>query len=127
MILHVREARYVRHYVLWLRFNDGDEGEIDLESELDGEVFAPLKDLSRFRRFRVDPELQTVVWENGADIAPEFLQDKRARQEGTRQEGTQLFFGDKRGHSLSLVPLLDSDLGDLVISWSCFVSVDRLR
>jgi len=33
------------------------------------------KDLSRFRRFRVDPELQTVVWENGADIAPEFLYD----------------------------------------------------
>ena len=73
MILHVREARYVRDYVLWLRFNDGAEGEIDLESELDGEVFAPLKDLSQFRRFRVDPELQTVVWENGADIAPEFL------------------------------------------------------
>jgi hypothetical protein len=75
MILHVREARHVRDYVLWLRFNDGAEGEIDLESELDGEVFAPLKDLSRFRQFRVDPELQTVVWENGADIAPEFLYD----------------------------------------------------
>ena len=45
MILHVREARYVRDYVLRLRFNDGAEGEIDLESELDGEDFAPLKDL----------------------------------------------------------------------------------
>jgi hypothetical protein len=75
MILHVREARYVRGYVLWLRFNDGAEGEIDLESELDGEVFAPLKDLSQFRRFRVDPELQAVVWETGADVAPEFLYD----------------------------------------------------
>ena len=30
MILHVREARHVRGYVLWLRFNDGAEGEIDL-------------------------------------------------------------------------------------------------
>jgi hypothetical protein len=75
MILHVREAKYVRDYVLWLRFNDGAEGEIDLQSELDGEVFAELKDLSRFRLFRVDPELQTVVWENGADFAPEFLYD----------------------------------------------------
>ena len=75
MILHVREARYVRDYVLWLRFNDGAEGEIDLKSELEGEVFAPLKDLSQFQRFRVDPELQTVVWENGADITPEFLYD----------------------------------------------------
>jgi len=76
MILHVREARHVRDYVLWLRFNDGAEGEIDLESELEGEVFAPLKDPSQFRRFRVDPELQTVVWENGADLAPEFLYDQ---------------------------------------------------
>ncbi len=75
MILHVRDVRYVRDYVLWLQFNDGAEGEIDLESELEGEVFAPLKDLSQFQRFRVDPELQTVVWENGADIAPEFLYD----------------------------------------------------
>ena len=73
MILHVREARYVRGYVLWLRFNDGAKGEIDLESELDAEVFGPLKDLEHFKRFRVDPELQTVVWENGADLAPEFL------------------------------------------------------
>lgn len=75
MVLHVREARHVRGYVLWLRFNDGAEGEIDLESELEGEVFGPLKDADKFRRFRVDPELQTVVWENGADLAPEFLYD----------------------------------------------------
>ena len=73
MILHVREAKYLRDYVIWLRFNDGAEGEIDLESELEGEMFAPLKDLSLFQGFRVDPELQTIVWENGADLAPEFL------------------------------------------------------
>ncbi len=75
MILHVREARYLRDYVLWLKFNDGAEGENNLESELKGEVFGPLKDIAQFRRFRVDPELQTVVWENGADLAPEFLYD----------------------------------------------------
>ena len=75
MILHVREARHLHDYVIWLRFNDGAEGEIDLAAELEGEMFAPLKDLALFRRFRVDPELQTVVWENGADLAPEFLYD----------------------------------------------------
>ncbi len=75
MILHVREARYLRDYVVWLKFNDGAEGENNLESELEGEVFGPLKDIAQFRRFRVDPELQTVVWENGADLAPEFLYD----------------------------------------------------
>ncbi len=73
MFLHVREARYLHDYVIWLRFNDGAEGEIDLSGELDGEVFAPLRDKNAFRRFRVDPELETIVWENGADLAPEFL------------------------------------------------------
>ena len=76
MILHVREARYVRDYVIWFRFNDGAEGEVDLSGELEGEVFEPLKDLTAFNRFRVDPELETIVWENGADLAPEFLYEK---------------------------------------------------
>ena len=76
MILHVREARYVRDYVIWFRFNDGAEGEVDLSGELEGEVFEPLKDLTAFKRFRVDPELETIVWENGADLAPEFLYEK---------------------------------------------------
>jgi hypothetical protein len=76
MILHVREARYLHDYVLWVRFNDGAEGEVDLENELDGEVFAPLKELACFKQFRVDPEMQTIAWENGADLAPEFLYDK---------------------------------------------------
>jgi hypothetical protein len=73
MFLHVKEARYLHDYVIWLRFNDGVEGEIDLESELEGEVFGPLKDQQLFQRFHVDPELETTAWENGADFAPEFL------------------------------------------------------
>jgi len=76
MILHVREAEYLRDYVIRLRFNDGAEGEVDLKDELEGEVFAPLRELRRFQRFRVDPEMQTLVWDNGADMAPEFLYDK---------------------------------------------------
>ena len=73
MILHVSEARYLRDYKIWLRFNDGAEGKIDLQSELEGEVFAPLRDLELFKRVRVDPELGTIAWENGTDLAPEFL------------------------------------------------------
>ena len=75
MFLHVREAKYLRGYVIWLRFNDGAEGEIDLERELEGEMFSPLRDLEQFKRFRVDPEIETIVWENGADLAPEFLHE----------------------------------------------------
>lgn len=71
----VMEARYVRDYVIWLRFRDGAAGEVDLHPELWGEVFQPLLDMDYFKRFTVQPELQTLVWPNGADFAPEFLHD----------------------------------------------------
>lgn len=73
MILRVRDAEYLRGYIIWLRFNDGAEGEIDLSGELEGEVFGPLRNPEEFKKFKVDPELGTIVWENGADLAPEFL------------------------------------------------------
>ena len=76
MILHVLEAIYLHDFVIWLRFNDGSTGEVNLEKELDGEVFGPLKDIEAFKNFRIDPELNTIVWENGADFAPEFLREK---------------------------------------------------
>ena len=75
MFLHVEEAKYLHDYVIWVKFNDGIEGEVDLESELTGEVFGPLKNKELFRSFKVDPILQTIVWENGADLAPEFLRE----------------------------------------------------
>lgn len=38
--------------------------------ELEGPIFEPLKNVQLFRRLRLDPELRTVVWPNGADLAP---------------------------------------------------------
>jgi len=76
MILHVAEAKYERDYVIHLKFSDGAEGFVDLADELYGEMFAPLKDMDQFRAFKVDPELKTIVWDNGADFAPEFLHDR---------------------------------------------------
>ena len=70
------EARYVRDYVLWLRFDDGTAGEIDLSDRLFGPVFVPLKALDYFQAFEVHPDLRTLVWPNGADFAPEFLYDR---------------------------------------------------
>ena len=75
MILHVKEAKHLHDYVVWIKFNDGIEGEIDLKNELTGEVFGCLKDKKLFKSFKVDPMLETIVWENGADLAPEFLRD----------------------------------------------------
>ena len=69
MFLHVKEARYLHDYVVWLRFNDGAVG------ELEGEMFAPLKNKDDFVKFHVDPDIETIVWDNGADFAPEFLYD----------------------------------------------------
>ena len=73
MLPRILEVRYIGAYTIWLRFVDGTEGEVNLESELEGEVFEPLKDLAYFRTFILHPELRTVVWPNGADFAPEFL------------------------------------------------------
>ena len=73
MILHVSEARYLHDYVVELVFNDGRRGRADLAATLNGPVFEPLRDTALFSQLRVDPELQTIAWENGADLAPEYL------------------------------------------------------
>jgi len=70
MIVHVIEAQHRGGFRVWLRFDDGLDGVLDLESELEGEVFEPLKDPAYFADFQVD---QTLTWPNGADFAPEFL------------------------------------------------------
>lgn len=72
----VVEARYVGEYVIWLRFEDGTHGEIDLSGELYGRVFEPLKDVAYFRRFVVNPDTGTIEWPNHADFAPEFLYER---------------------------------------------------
>ena len=74
----LKAAEYVGSYRLRLTFSDGKVGDIDLASELWGEVFEPLKDLELFKSFKVDQELGTVVWPNGADFAPEFLYQSAA-------------------------------------------------
>ena len=76
MIPRVTDAKYIKDYILYLRFSDGSDGEVDLEPELDGEIFQPLKDISYFKDFSFNQELHTVVWPNGADFAPEFLYEK---------------------------------------------------
>jgi len=73
MIPKLKEAKYVNAYIVWLRFEDGVEGEVDLEAELWGEIFEPIKDQDEFKAFRLNTELNTIAWPNGADFAPEFL------------------------------------------------------
>jgi hypothetical protein len=69
----LREASNQGDYRIWLKFADGVEGEVDLETELWGDMFQPLKNKALFAELFLDEELETIVWPNGADFAPEFL------------------------------------------------------
>ena len=72
----VIEARHVGAYTIWVQFEDGTQGEIDLSGELDGPVFEPLRDPAYFSRFVVNHDTGTIEWPNRADFAPEFLYEK---------------------------------------------------
>jgi hypothetical protein len=73
MLVHVINANYVDGYRIEVSFNDGRKGVADLSDALRGPVFEKLKDVSEFRRFEIDKELDTLVWANGADLAPEYI------------------------------------------------------
>lgn len=79
-LISVVEARHVRDYVLWLRFSDGLAGEVDFGGRLRERVFEPLKEIAQFSQVQVDPEIQTIAWLNGADLAPEFLHELCVRR-----------------------------------------------
>ncbi len=73
MFLHVISVEYLGNYSLRLAFNDGVVKVVDLQNELYGEVFEPLKDIEVFKQVTVNPDTNTIEWRNGADLAPEFL------------------------------------------------------
>ena len=67
----VVRAEYAGGYRVRLWFNDETVKTVDLEQSLKGSAFEPLKDVERFKRFEV--KYATIGWENGADLAPEYL------------------------------------------------------
>lgn len=83
----VLEACYVRGHVVWIRFRDGTSGEVDLRPYLEGPMFAPLRDVEVFKQFAVHPEFETLVWPNGADVAPETLYAAAQVTAGSRESG----------------------------------------
>jgi hypothetical protein len=70
-VIRVTAVRHIRDHVLWLEFNDGLAGELDLAEGLVGPVFEPLREPTEFARVRLGAE--TIEWPNGADWAPESL------------------------------------------------------
>lgn len=73
MILHITAVEYLDDYKLAVTFDNGRSGVADLADALGQGVFLPLKDIEQFRQVRVDGELKTIVWPNGADLAPEYV------------------------------------------------------
>lgn len=74
-IYRVRSFQKVAPYTLRVWFDDGIERTIDFRPILTGELYGPLRDASVFDRVRVDPEVHTLVWPNGADFDPATLHD----------------------------------------------------
>jgi hypothetical protein len=70
-LIKVTNASYVKDFIIHFKFNNGVEKDINLEPELWGEVFEPLKDINSFKNFKLNS--WTIEWENGADFSPEFL------------------------------------------------------
>jgi hypothetical protein len=60
---------------LRVTFDDEVSWVIDFSPVLAGELFGPLRDPAIFRQVRLDPEVDTLVWPNGADFDPATLHD----------------------------------------------------
>ena len=71
LIIKITNAKYLDGYKIRLTFNDGKTKIVDFEKLLWVEVFEPLKDIDKFKKFRLNPF--TIEWENGADFSPEYL------------------------------------------------------
>ena len=74
-IYRVHSFEIVGPYTLNVRFDDDTEQRINFEPVLGGELFGPLKDLSVFNQVRLDSEVNTLIWPNGADFDPATLHD----------------------------------------------------
>ena len=74
-IYRVTQFAIVGLYTLRIRFDDESEQTIDFRPVLAGELYSPLIDPEVFNQVRLDTEVHTLVWPNGADFDPATLHD----------------------------------------------------
>ncbi len=74
-IYRVESFQIVEPYTLRVSFDDGTEQTIDFRPVLAGELYGPLRDPKLFDEVRIDTEVRTLVWPNGADFDPATLHD----------------------------------------------------
>ncbi len=74
--VYLTAASYVKDFRVFLTFNTGESGEVDLkEVVFRNEVAAPLRDPSKFSKFYLD-SWPTLAWPCGFDVAPEALYER---------------------------------------------------
>lgn len=74
-IYRVCAVQIVGPYTLRITFDDSSEQTINFQPVLGGEMYGPLRDPALFNQVRLDPEVHTLVWPNGADFDPATLHD----------------------------------------------------
>lgn len=74
-IYRVKSFEIVGPYTLRIDFDDLTTQTINFEAILHGELYGPLRDLSVFNQVKLEPEVETLVWPNGADFDPETLRN----------------------------------------------------
>ena len=60
MFLHIKKVTYLDEYKLRLTFSNDVVKDVDLKNELYGEVFAPLKDIKKFKKVKINPNTNTI-------------------------------------------------------------------
>lgn len=80
-IYRVRSFEIVSPYTLRIKFDDDAEQTINFRPVLAGEMYGPLRDLSLFNQVRIDSEVNTLVWPNGADFDPATLHNWHEQEE----------------------------------------------
>jgi hypothetical protein len=84
-IYRVQSFDIVGPYILRVCFDDNSEQTIDFRPVLAGELYGPLRDLDLFSRVQIDPEVETLVWPNGADFDPATLHDWPSQEAAFRE------------------------------------------
>jgi len=74
-IYKVESFEIVAPYTLLLRFDDGTSSVINFKNVLKGNLFGTLTDINYFNQVKIDEEIKTIVWPNGADFDPLTLHD----------------------------------------------------
>ncbi|TAK63895.1 MAG: DUF2442 domain-containing protein [Bacteroidetes bacterium] len=74
-IYKVISVKIIAPYTLKLQFDDQSIRVINFEPVLHGEMYGPLRDITLFNQVKIDPEIKTIVWQNGADFDPAILHD----------------------------------------------------